>query len=337
MQYEHENQIAAGAGEGAGRSGCSSRCRPIAPVTVVDRGGPAARAGHGSRRGRTARRAAGAERGGAADGRRARATPLAGWKTSRITAARSMCSPIWRPKPGRKRRSRSLPSSLDDAARGERVSDRRRRAEAAEPGLGALRLSSEQLAPGGLLQLTTELVRSAGRRKQAKRRRSSSCTSATATAKPEKRGQQVVADVKPRAAGRTSRVFAFRLGAGHAPGIRADRRRRRPALRRCALLHGRRAAAEQGAAAGRKRRRDAVPARGARADGGGAAWRSPKFDCDVKTFGELESSPLADYAAVCLVDPPPLSRCRRGKRWRILPTAGGGVGSSWAATHGATR
>src|SRR5690606_3266511 len=51
----------------------------------------------------------------------------------------------------------------------------------------------------------------------------------------------------------------------------------------------------------------------------------PRFACDVTTFAELESRPLADYAAVCLIDPPPLP----DSAWEAVADFaedGGGVG-----------
>jgi hypothetical protein len=50
-----------------------------------------------------------------------------------------------------------------------------------------------------------------------------------------------------------------------------------------------------------------------------------KFACDVETYTGLESRPLEDYAAICLLDPPPLTSAS----WKTLvdfADRGGGVG-----------
>ena len=94
-----------------------------------------------------------------------------------------------------------------------------------------------------------------------------------ATAKPEKRGQQIVAP--SRRAADADRVFAFGAWSWERIRVRADRRQRCAAVRRRAVLHGRRAAAEQGAAAGRRREADALFLREALvAERGGGLRRS---------------------------------------------------------------
>ena len=122
--------------------------------------------------------------------------------------------------------------------------------------------------------------------------------------KPEKRGQQVVARLGREPTPVEFSLSGLALGT-HQGFVRIVGSDALPS-RRCAVLHGRRAAAEQGAAAWRKRRRHAVFARGAVADVRRPARRNPKFACEVRQFSELSKLKLADYAAVCLVDPPPL-------------------------------
>ena len=121
MQYEHENQTRLQqAKELAGW--LLEQLPADSPVTIVDRAGRQRGPGLGPRRGRAARRAVGAERRGAADGGCAARRHAVAAKTRRITAVKSMCSPIWRPKPGRRRRSRRVRQVARRDAGGECVS-----------------------------------------------------------------------------------------------------------------------------------------------------------------------------------------------------------------------
>ena len=151
----------------------------------------------------------------------------------------------------------------------------------------------------------------------------SSCTSATA-----RRSRRSAGSKSSRSAGERPAPIEFSLSGlelGTHQGFVRIVGERRAALRRCALLHGRRAAAEQGAAAGRERRRHAVPARGTGADCGSRAAAIEVCLRSRHSSANSTSLPLADFAAVCLVDPPPLPDaawqvagrfCRRGRRRR---------------------
>ena len=87
---------------------------------------------------------------------------------------------------------------------------------------------------------------------------------------------------------------------------------------------------------GRNGGRHAVSPRSARADGG---RRRGAIEVRVRSRAStmrLDNMQLADYAAVFLVNPPPLPNAA----WQSLvdfAEAGGGVGISWAATRGARR
>ena len=128
------------------------------------------------------------------------------------------------------RRWRASPSARRVAG-GERVSDRRRRARA-DAILGSARceLSSQQLAPGGLLQLDTELHCDRRREPTTNEVDGRAVSSANGGGKPEKRGQQVVAPAR-RLSRRRSSFRCPGLELGTHQGYRANRRPRRPALR----------------------------------------------------------------------------------------------------------
>jgi hypothetical protein len=201
-------------------------------------------------------------------------------------------------------------------------------------GLGALRLSSEQLAPGGLLKLETELVTNG---EPTNGDWGGECVVelyvGDGANKPEKRGQQMVALSGPSTSSgphgeRPANVeFSLsglelgvhqgfvRIAAGDA--LAFDNTRFftvavRPPTK--VLLLG-------------ETDTSTLFLHEALAPTSTIGLVQPKFTCDVATYAGLESRPLADYAAVWLVDPPPLPNAA----WSALvdfADRGGGVGIS---------
>ena len=195
-----------------------------------------------------------------------------------------------------------LQQQLGRAERPGHLRDRRgrRQPDQLRPGRGAA-LRRGALEP----QHADDRDRAVVRRRR-RRRGSSNCTCWTPTGKPQKRERAKLRGHAGRVA--AGRVPRRRAGAGHAPGLRADRRPGRAGGRRHAVLHRRGEAglARAGgrAAAGRKATRCSSPRRWPR-----TAFRKrgqARFDCDICDLGELAKRPLADYAAVCLLDPTPL-------------------------------
>jgi hypothetical protein len=195
-------------------------------------------------------------------------------------------------------------------------------------GLGALRLSSEQLAPGGTLRIETELV-SAG--KQAAADESIDLAPGnvevemyveTPTGEPEKRGQQAVARNGEQPAAVEFPLSNLPLGthqgfvriAGN-DGLPSDDIRYftvdvRPPMK--LLLVG-------------EVEEDVLFLREALAPSGGAGAAQSTFVCTFGRFQQIAELPLPDFAAICLVDPPPLP----ADAWQALTSyaeAGGGVG-----------
>jgi Aerotolerance regulator N-terminal len=194
---------------------------------------------------------------------------------------------------------------------------------AAEPknvGLGALKLSSERLSPGGLLQLDTDLAASSETTKK-NGERTVELYVGDGNGKPEKRGQQVVALNAGRATPVEFSLSGLKLGthqgfvriAGR-DGLACDDVRYftvevRPPSKILLLA---------------SKPEDAVFLREALAPSSAGVSQS-KFECHVATFDQLKNLKLADFAAVCLLNPPPLP----DGAWQSLVSyaeAGGGVG-----------
>jgi hypothetical protein len=195
-------------------------------------------------------------------------------------------------------------------------------------GLGRLKLSSERIAPGGLLQINTDLQVTGGAGKQSEA--TVELFVDDGSERPDKRGQQVVALSRPSTS----------------PGSNGER----PAIE--FSLSGMKLGTHQGFVriVGRdglafddvryftvevrppsqilllaERPNDALFAREALAPSAAAGLVQSKFECDIRTFDKLAEVQLADYAAVCLLDPPSLAE----KAWQSLvdfAEAGGGVG-----------
>lgn len=186
-------------------------------------------------------------------------------------------------------------------------------------GLGALRLSSQQLAPGGILRIDTELQATGAVKGDDEVVVELYAGSGSGDA--EKRGQQ---SLRPAANGSVPVEFSLpALGLGtHQGSVRivghdalpCDDVRYftvdvRPPSK--VLL-----VAESDA--------DVLFVREALAPKA-PGLAPPRFACDVQPFTQLVSQPLADFDAVLLVDPPPLSAVA----WQALVDyvdAGGGLG-----------
>jgi hypothetical protein len=193
-----------------------------------------------------------------------------------------------------------------------------------DTGLGALRFGSEQLSPGGLLRLETELITIGGARENGSVSGQSVVELYVGddASTPEKRGQQTVAPSPDRPAtvefslsglGLGVHQGYVRIAAGDAlpsDDVRYFTVDVRPPVK--VLLLG--------------ENEDATLfLREALAPSAMAGLVQPKFACDVATFVGLESRPLSDYAAICLVDPPPLPSAT----WKTLVDFagdGGGIG-----------
>jgi hypothetical protein len=196
--------------------------------------------------------------------------------------------------------------------------------------LGPLKLSSDELAPGSVLQLTTELQSMGGAGKETEA--IVELYVGDGDAKPEKRGQQVVTlkgsiATSSEGPGNSPTPIEFSLsglelgthqgfvriaGSDALPcdDVRYFTVTVRPPVRILLLAENDDAALFL---------REALQPTAA------ATAAPPRFHCEFKPLGELESSPLAEYAAVCLIDPPSLSNAG----WRALAdygNAGGGIG-----------
>ena len=193
-------------------------------------------------------------------------------------------------------------------------------------GLGSLRLSSEQLAPGGTLRIETELV-PAGMQPAADElidfsRGEVEMYVETSTGEPEKRGQQIIEPNNQRPTEIEFSLSNLPLGT-HQGFVRIAARDALPSddVRYFTvdvqqptklLLVG-------------ETEQDVLFLREALAPGAAAGTAQSKFECTFGRFQQIAELPLADFAAVCLVDPPPLA----SEDWRALQSyaeAGGGVG-----------
>jgi hypothetical protein len=195
-------------------------------------------------------------------------------------------------------------------------------------GLGPLRLSSQQVAAGGTLRIETQLL-TTGRQPGDDTARAHDSREVVAElyigndpTSAEKRGQQTV---KPDGTGATPIEFAVSglpLGTHQGfvrvvggDGLPADDVRYftidvRPAV--SVLLLGEEAA-------------DTLFLREALSPSAAAGTAQSQFACEARQFSELNRLTLADFAAVCLIDPPPLS----AESWKALASyaeGGGGIG-----------
>ena len=194
---------------------------------------------------------------------------------------------------------------------------------AAEPrniGLGKLKLSSERVAPGGLLQLTTDLSAASG--KEGVNETTVELFVGDGNGKPEKRGQQVV---KVSPGGPSPIEFSLsglKLGTHQGmvrivgrDGLSADDVRYftvdvQPPSKVLLLAD---------------KTSDALFVREALQPSSSSELVQSKFVCTVGTFDKLKDTQLSDYSAVLLLDPPPLPN----DQWQPLANfvdSGGGVG-----------
>lgn len=188
-------------------------------------------------------------------------------------------------------------------------------------GLSALKLSSERLSPGGLLQLNTELL-VGGETKKDDHERTVELYVGDGSGKPEKRGQQVAALNPERPTPVEFSVAGLKLGTHQGfvrilgrDGLACDDVRYftvevRPPSKVLLLA---------------SKPDDAVFLREALSPSGAANLSQSKFDCQVATFDKLKELKLSDFAAVCLLNPPPLPEAS----WQALVNfaeSGGGVG-----------
>ncbi len=191
-------------------------------------------------------------------------------------------------------------------------------------GLGELRLSGERLAPGGVLRLDTDVTTlgtAPSKATNSQERIVELYVTNTANT-PEKRGQQIVT----LSEGQTSPIEFSLAGLGlgvHQGFVRisagdplpSDDVRYftvdvQPSTK--VLLLG-------------ENEKSTLFLREALAPSSVTGNVQTRFQCDVATFTGLESRPLTDYAAICVVDPPPLPAAS----WQALvdfAQQGGGVG-----------
>ncbi len=190
--------------------------------------------------------------------------------------------------------------------------------ESPNRGLGTLRLSSDRLAPGSLLQLETELAPGTTGEIEA----AVELYVGDGTAEPAKRGEQAVAPNREKPAAIEFSLSGLELGT-HQGFVRITGSDALPVddvrfftvevqQPRKLLLLGQRAG-------------DTLFLREALAPTTTSGIVQQKFACDVSEYSRLHELPLADYAAICLVDPPLLP----APAWHALvdfAEDGGGVG-----------
>jgi hypothetical protein len=194
---------------------------------------------------------------------------------------------------------------------------------AAEPkdvGLGRLKLSSERIAPVGLLQLNTELTAIGAKEKADET--TVELFVRDGSGKLEKRGQQVVALSREQAVPVEFSLSGLKLGTHQGmvrivgrDGLASDDVRYftvdvRPPSK--VLLLAEKAS-------------DALFVREALSPSSATGLAQSKFECTVGTFDKLKEMQLGSFAAVCLLDPPPLPN----DQWQPLANfvdGGGGVG-----------
>jgi hypothetical protein len=192
--------------------------------------------------------------------------------------------------------------------------------------LGALRISSQQLAPGSLLQIDTELTATGLApigEASTKQELTVELDTIDSGGDVQNRGQQVVpADANGEAAGIEFSLSGLPLGTHqglvrivaddplHADDVRYFTVEVREP--RKILLLGERAT-------------DTLFLREALAPASPAGVLRSDFDCETRSFAELDGTPLADFDAVCLVDPTALTP----SAWQTLTDyvhSGGGLG-----------
>lgn len=194
-------------------------------------------------------------------------------------------------------------------------------AEPKDVGLGALKVSSERLAPGGVLRLDSQLQTLGDAANKAKEATVELFVGDEMN-RSEKRGQQVVAMHADRPT-----PIEFSL-AGLKPGPHQGfvRIAGRDALAcddvRYFTVDVRPPTKVLLVA---EKPEDAVFLREALSPTAAGELSQSKFQCQVTTFDKLNEAQLGDYAAVCLLDPPPLAP----GGWQKLASFaenGGGVG-----------
>jgi hypothetical protein len=187
--------------------------------------------------------------------------------------------------------------------------------------LGALRLSSQELSPGSLLQIDTELIATGAA--LAQQELTLELHTMDSSGGTQNRGQQVVsAGTTGDAASVEFSLSGLQLGThqgfmrivGDDPLHCDDVRYFTVEVRepRKILLLG-----EQPA--------DTLFLREALAPASPAGVLRSHFVCETRSFAELDETPLADFDAVCLVDPTPLTPTA----WQTLTDyvhSGGGLG-----------
>src|SRR3954447_2011831 len=193
-------------------------------------------------------------------------------------------------------------------------------AEPKDSGLGRLKLSSERIAPGGLLQLNTELNVIGSKEKA--NETTVELFVGDGNGKLEKRGQQVVALSRERPMPVEFSLSGLKLGTHQGmlrivgrDGLASDDVRYftvdvRPPSK--VLLLAEKAS-------------DALFVREALSPSSATGLVQSKFECTVGTFDKLKDVQLGDFAAVCLLDPPPLPN----DQWQPLANfvdGGGGLG-----------
>ncbi len=194
---------------------------------------------------------------------------------------------------------------------------------AADPqniGLGKLKLSSERIAPGGLLQLTTDLSATTGKENASET--TIELFVGDGDSKPDKRGQQVIKRTPGGASPVEFSLSGLKLGT-HQGMVRIIGRDALPAddvryftvnvqpPSKVLLL------ADKAS--------DALFVREALSPSSSSDLVQSKFTCTVGTYDKLKDTPLSNYSAVCLLDPPPLPN----DQWQSLASfvdSGGGVG-----------
>jgi hypothetical protein len=187
-------------------------------------------------------------------------------------------------------------------------------------GLGRLKLSSERIAPGGLLQLNTELATTGPKGKESDA--TVELFVGDGDGKPEKRGQQIVPLKVDGAVPIEFSLSGLKLGTHQGfvrilgrDGLTPDDARYftvdvRPPSK--VLLLAEKAS-------------DALFVREALQPSTASGLVQSKFECTVSTLDKLKDIQLGNYAAVCLLDPPPLPN----DQWQPLANFaenGGGVG-----------